>query len=35
MRKMNTLFSKAGICNNQYSEKVKRLIKVRDIENRK
>jgi len=35
MIKMNTLFSKAGICNNQYSDEVKRLLKVRDIENRK
>ena len=32
---MNTLFSKAGICNNQYSDEVKRLLKVRDIEIRK
>ena len=32
---MNTLFSKAGLCNNQYSDEVKRLLKVRDVEIRK
>ena len=31
----NTLFSKAGICNNQYSDEVKRLLEIRDIEIRK
>ena len=34
-KKMNTLFSKAGICNNQYSDEVKRLLEIRDIEIRK